>query len=134
MEGLRGHTSGFGVPTFVVDAPGGGGKIPLGPNYLLSMSDHRIALRNFEGYISIYEEPTAYPAHDPAACVDCRHKRVEPGQAGVSGLLDGDELAIEPKDWAKMHTRGGAEHRLNRDSQKWSPRGIGSPPSSAEEK
>jgi lysine 2,3-aminomutase len=128
MEGLRGHTSGFAVPTFVVDAPGGGGKIPLGPNYLLSMSDHRVALRNFEGYISVYEEPVAYSPHDPAECADCKRKRTEPGQAGITGLLDGDELAIEPADWAKTHARGGAEHRLNRDAGKWNPLGIGSNP------
>ncbi|MBN1438122.1 MAG: lysine 2,3-aminomutase [Anaerolineales bacterium] len=128
IEGLRGHTSGFAVPTYVVDAPGGGGKIPLGPNYLLSMSDRRVALRNFEGYISIYEEPLGYTPHDPAACPDCRSKRTEEGQKGVTGLLDGDDLAIEPRDWGITHTRGGMEHRLNRDSGKWNPRGIGAPP------
>jgi lysine 2,3-aminomutase len=125
IEGLRGHTSGFAVPTYVIDAPGGGGKIPLGPNYLLSMSDHRVAVRNFEGYISVYEEPTAYPPHDPAKCEDCRRKRAEPGQEGVTGLLDGDQLAIEPKSWAETHARGGGEHRLNRDAGKWTPYGIG---------
>jgi lysine 2,3-aminomutase len=136
MEGLRGHTSGFAVPTFVVDAPGGGGKIPLGPNYLLSMSDHRVALRNFEGYISVYEEPVVYSPHNPAGCADCKRKRTEPGQAGITGLLDGDELAIEPIHWAKMHARGGAEHRLNRDAGKWNPLGIGSnqPPEPKKEK
>ena len=132
IEGLRGHTSGFAVPTYVVDAPGGGGKIPLGPNYLLSMSDHRIALRNFEGYISSYEEPAAYAAHKPAECMECKRKRAEPGQSGISGLLDGDELAIEPIDWAKMHARGGVEHRLNRDANKWNPRGIGAISASGE--
>jgi lysine 2,3-aminomutase len=125
VEGLRGHTSGFAVPTFVVDAPGGGGKIPLGPNYLLSMSDHRVALRNFEGYISVYEEPTEYRPHDPAACPECRSKRAEAGQTGVTGLLDGDRLAIEPAGWEETHARGGGKHRLNRDPQKWNPRGIG---------
>jgi lysine 2,3-aminomutase len=49
MEGLRGHTSGYAVPQYIVDAPGGGGKIPLMPNYLMSMSDHKIILRNFRG-------------------------------------------------------------------------------------
>ena len=57
IEGLRGHTSGFAVPTFVVDAPGGGGKIPVMPNYLVSMSDHKMVLRNYEGFITTYEEP-----------------------------------------------------------------------------
>jgi lysine 2,3-aminomutase len=130
MEGLRGHTSGFAVPTFVVDAPGGGGKIPLAPNYLISCSDHRVALRNFEGYISIYEEPDGYAAHDPSACPECRKKRSEAGQTGVTGLLDGERLAIEPQDWAEVHGRGGGEHRLNRDAGKWNPRGIGAEPPS----
>jgi lysine 2,3-aminomutase len=131
IEGLRGHTSGFAVPQYVVDAPGGGGKIPLGPNYMLSMSDHRMALRNYEGYISIYEEPLDYAAHDPAACPFCRSKRTEPGQAGISGLLEGEQLAIEPAGWETMHARGGTKHRLNRDEEKWQPRGIGTEKSSS---
>jgi lysine 2,3-aminomutase len=130
VEGLRGHTSGFAVPTFVVDAPGGGGKIPLAPNYLISLSDHRVALRNYEGYISIYEEPPAYPGHDSSTCPDCLRKRAEAGQTGITGLLDGEQLAIEPQDWAEIHARGGMEHRLNRDAGKWNPRGIGSTPPS----
>src|SRR5512132_3072209 len=60
MEGLRGHTSGYAVPQYIVDAPGGGGKIPVMPNYLLSMSDHKVVLRNYEGYVTAYEEPTDY--------------------------------------------------------------------------
>jgi len=131
IEGLRGHTSGFAVPQYVVDAPGGGGKIPLGPNYLLSMSDHRTALRNYEGYISVYEEPVDYTAHDPATCPYCRDKRTEPGQSGVSGLLEGEQLAIEPVGWEAIHARGGSKHRLNRDEEKWQPRGIGAEKSSA---
>ena len=62
MEGLRGHTSGYAVPTFVIDAPGGGGKIPVMPNYLISYSDHKVVLRNYEGYITTYEEPPDLPA------------------------------------------------------------------------
>jgi len=58
IEALRGHTSGFAVPTFVVDAPGGGGKIPVMPQYLLAHGDGRVVLRNFEGKISIYHEGT----------------------------------------------------------------------------
>jgi lysine 2,3-aminomutase len=60
MESLRGHTSGFAVPTFVVDAPGGGGKIPLNPNYLISLSTNKVILRNFEGVITTYKEPDSY--------------------------------------------------------------------------
>jgi hypothetical protein len=61
IEGLRGHTSGYAVPTYVVDAPGGGGKIPVMPNYMISSSDHKVVLRNYEGYITTYEEPTNTP-------------------------------------------------------------------------
>ena len=68
MEGLRGHTSGYAVPTYVIDAPGGGGKIPVMPNYLISYSDHKVVLRNYEGYITTYEEPPTYQQHDKAAC------------------------------------------------------------------
>ena len=57
IEMLRGHTSGFAVPTFVVDAPGGGGKIPLQPNYLISQSNDKVILRNYEGVICVYQEP-----------------------------------------------------------------------------
>lgn len=65
MESLRGHTSGFAVPTYVIDAPGGAGKIPVMPNYLLSLGTHKVVLRNFEGVITTYTEPSNY---DPPAC------------------------------------------------------------------
>jgi lysine 2,3-aminomutase len=125
IEGLRGHTSGFAVPTFMVDAPGGGGKIPLMPNYQISMSDHKIVLRNYEGYITTYEEPLEYKPHDPKTCKFCQNKRIEPGQNGVSGLLDGEEMFIKPEGFDEMHNRGGGQHRLRGDSSKWQPLGIG---------
>lgn len=57
IEMLRGHTSGFAVPTFVIDAPGGGGKIPVNPQYVISQSAEKVILRNYEGVICSYEEP-----------------------------------------------------------------------------
>lgn len=60
MENLRGHTSGLAVPTYVVDAPGGGGKIPVSPNYLISYSQNSVILRNYEGIITSYKEPDKY--------------------------------------------------------------------------
>ncbi|MFL7890799.1 MAG: lysine 2,3-aminomutase [Anaerolineales bacterium] len=122
IEGLRGHTSGFAVPVFIVDAPGGGGKIPVGPNYLLSMSDHKVILRNFEGFITTYEEPVDY---NPADAAKPKFKRPEPGQSGLSGLLDGEHLFIKPENFDTIHDRGGLQHRL-KDSKKWIPLGIGS--------
>jgi len=56
MEGLRGHTSGLAIPSYVVDVPGGGGKIPLMPAYILAMGEERTVLRNYEGIIVSYEE------------------------------------------------------------------------------
>ena len=126
VEGLRGHTSGFAVPTFVVDAPGGGGKIPLGPSYMLSMSDHKIVLRNYEGFITTYEEPQDYTAHDAQTCSYCREKRLERGQGGISELLDGDSMFIQPEGFTEIHNRGGGSHRLRADQDKWKPLGIGS--------
>ncbi len=125
MEGLRGHTSGYAVPTYVIDAPGGGGKIPVMPNYLISYSDHKVVLRNYEGYITTYEEPPTYQQHDRAACVYCQHERSEPGQSGVLGLLEGERMWIEPKGFSEVHTRGNTEaHRLQ-DPAKWVPFGVG---------
>ncbi len=60
MESLIGHTSGFAIPTYVIDAPGGGGKIPVMPNYIISWSTNKVVLRNYEGVITTYKEPDAY--------------------------------------------------------------------------
>lgn len=57
MELLRGHTSGLAVPTYVIDAPGGGGKIPVAPQYLISQSEEKVILRNYEGVICVYPQP-----------------------------------------------------------------------------
>lgn len=125
IEGLRGHTSGFAVPTYCVDAPGGGGKIPVMPTYHISSSDHKIVLRNFEGFITTYEEPIEYKPHDAAHCTYCQHKRLEPGQRGISGLLDGEAMAIQPEGFDHTRLRGGATHRLRAGTGKWKPLGIG---------
>ncbi len=70
VETLRGHTSGLGVPTFCIDAPGGGGKIPVMPPYLISQTPDRVVLRNYEGKIYTYPEAqqiqrSAGPQGDP---------------------------------------------------------------------
>lgn len=56
MESLRGHTTGYAVPQFVIDAPGGGGKVPINPEYVLSRNGDRVLFRNFEGKIFEYPE------------------------------------------------------------------------------
>ncbi|MBQ8045177.1 MAG: lysine 2,3-aminomutase [Bacteroidales bacterium] len=92
IEGLRGHTSGYAVPTFVVDAPGGGGKTPVMPNYVISQSPRKVILRNFEGVITTYTEPENYV--DECHCIDCQNKKQI--DEGVCSLLETDRMALEP--------------------------------------
>lgn len=65
MESLIGHTSGLACPTYVIDAPGGGGKIPILPTYIISWSTNKVVLRNYEGVITTYKEPDSY---EPIVC------------------------------------------------------------------
>lgn len=96
IEGLRGHTSGYAVPTFVVDAPGGGGKTPVMPNYVISQAPGKVVLRNFEGIITTYSEPMSY--ENKCTCDDCiANERLE----GVASLLKGQRLSIEPEVYAR---------------------------------
>lgn len=94
MEALRGHTSGFAVPTFVVDAPGGGGKTPVMPTYIISQSPRKIVLRNFEGVITTYTEPDRY--EERCNCPVCRGEREEK-LIGVAGLEQGNVPSLIPK-------------------------------------
>jgi len=121
IEGLRGHTSGYAVPTYVVDAPGGGGKIPVMPQYLISQAPGKVVLRNYEGYITAYEEPTDYDPHAIDHLDRQAIHRGEPGQSGVAGLLAGDAMAIKPEGFDTLHKRGAGKHRLNADANKWKP-------------
>ena len=96
IENLRGHTSGYAVPTFVVDAPGGGGKTPVMPNYVISQSPGKVVLRNYEGVITTYTEPRNY--QEKCECPDCKANRKK---EGVAALLEGQGLSIEPKTLAR---------------------------------
>ncbi len=127
IEGLRGHTSGYAVPTYVVDAPGGGGKIPVQPNYVLSQGAGKTVLRNFEGFITAYAEPLDYDPHEVELQQYEVDRRLEPGQEGVLGLLEGQRMTIEPEGFDQTHARGGGEHRLRSGDMagKWQPLGVG---------
>ena len=105
MEALRGHTSGFAIPAYVIDAPEGGGKVPILPNYLLSMSDSRVVVRNYEGFVSTYVQPTEYRTHDPRTCAYCQAHCGEEEQEGVAGLLAGHSQHITPKGWNTQHQK-----------------------------
>ncbi len=73
VENLIGHTTGFAVPTYIVDAPGGGGKIPVMPNYIISWSTNKVILRNYEGAITTYKEPSSYePIFCERNCQECK--------------------------------------------------------------
>lgn len=127
IEGLRGHTSGYAVPTYVVDAPGGGGKIPVMPNYVLSQGTGKTVLRNFEGFITTYAEPLDYDPHEVELQQYEVRRRLEPGQEGIFGLLEGQRMTIEPEGFDSTHARGGSEHRLRSGelAAKWQPLGVG---------
>ena len=101
IEALRGHTSGFAVPTFVVDAPGGGGKIPVMPNYVLSQTPNKVILRNFEGVITTYTEPDHYD--ETCQCEVCSGKK-EVKLVGVAGLEQGQGqgLSLEPSNLERL--------------------------------
>src|SRR5246127_2048336 len=93
MEGLRGHLSGLGIPTYVVDSPHGGGKIPVMPNYLVSASDDAVVLRNFEGML------VRYQAED-------RPNTIQPTQSrGVSALIQGSKSVLMPENSERMARR-----------------------------
>jgi len=111
IESLVGHTSGFAVPTFVVDAPHGGGKIPVMPNYLISSAPDRVILRNYEGVICTYMEPSSYDRSlCDWRCADCdRTSPSSPPAAacGVAGLMrSNDEIsALVPENTQRFHRR-----------------------------
>ncbi len=91
-ESLRGHTTGFGVPTYIIDAVGGGGKTPVFPNYVISQAPGRVILRNYEGVISKYTEPTDY-VEGECHCDDCRADRERLGVAGMFSAAHGTTLS-----------------------------------------
>ncbi len=117
MESLIGHTSGFAVPTYVVDAPGGGGKIPVLPNYIVSWSTNKVILRNYEGVITTYREPDSYePYFCDRNCENC-HLQLKLDDAdewkavGINQLLDDYDKAISlvPAGNHRHNRRNGAD-------------------------
>jgi lysine 2,3-aminomutase len=111
MESLVGHTSGFAVPRYVVDAPGGGGKIPIMPNYILSQSTSKVVLRNYEGVITTYTEPESYA---PTACdhncrkcgLELKLEGIDKTGVGVEKLLrDSGEISLVPQGTARIKRR-----------------------------
>jgi lysine 2,3-aminomutase len=104
-EALRGHTSGYAVPTFILDAPGGGGKIPLAPQYLMSMSDKRVVVRNYEGGTFQYLEPKDRVSVCPPTCKMCEEYSKIESKEGVAGVLSGHKFALIPEGSARAQRR-----------------------------
>lgn len=113
MESLIGHTSGFARPTYVIDAPGGGGKIPVMPNYIISWSTNKVVLRNYEGVITTYKEPDSYEAkmcdRDCEQCnLDLNLSEVDESDAiGIEKLLSDSDSSISliPEDNERLLRR-----------------------------
>lgn len=113
MESLIGHTSGLCVPTYVIDAPGGGGKIPVMPQYLISWSTNKVILRNYEGVITTYREPDSYePIFCDRNCADCQlqlhmEQVKEPEIVGIEKLLSDQDktISLVPHDNRRIRRR-----------------------------
>jgi len=114
MEMMIGHTSGFAVPKFVVDAPGGGGKIPLKPDYLVSMGTRKVALRNYEGVICLYSEPKNRETTCPDDCTYCddnvpKGHRWAP-DVGIGKLFDetNETISLIPENLERIERQNGS--------------------------
>jgi len=115
IESLIGHTSGFAVPRYVIDAPGGGGKIPIMPNYLISWGTNKVVLRNYEGVIATYKEPDSYkPVFCDRNCEKCKlqlklDEADEYKAIGIEKLLSyyDDTYSLVPQDNVRLHRRNG---------------------------
>ncbi|SNQ60248.1 lysine 2,3-aminomutase [Candidatus Methanoperedens nitratireducens] len=120
MESLIGHTSGFAVPTYVIDAPGGGGKIPVTPTYLISWSTNKVVLRNYEGVITTYKEPDSYePVFCDRNCRDCKlqlklEEAEEIHAIGIEKLLSDydDAISLIPESTDRIERRDKLEMEI----------------------
>jgi lysine 2,3-aminomutase len=115
MDALRGHTSGLAVPTYVIDAPGGGGKIPIAPQYLLHYDEKRgrAVMRNFRGDVYEYREPAA---RDAAQNGRARRRASANGNGSIGrasgdGGASGETPVVGKSHWVK---KGAPAHRARR--------------------
>jgi len=97
-ESLRGHTTGFAVPVYIIDAIGGGGKTPVFPNYVISQGPNQVILRNYEGVISKYTEPDDYKEPE-CHCEDCEADRK---RLGVAQMYDSGDPTLSDVWAARM--------------------------------
>ena len=111
IEHLSGHTTGFAVPEFVVDLPGGGGKMPVNPRYMISQSDRVTIFRNYEGVIAKYIEPedTSFLGcpEKCAICDDREQRGLDQPKVGLEKLFAGEALSLEPTDLYRNQRKKG---------------------------
>lgn len=110
MEHLIGHTSGFAAPTFIVDLPGGGGKTPVHPGYMIGQSDRTVIFRNYEGVIAKYVEPEDGSFMGcPETCTICSDRKargLDTPKVGLEKLFwDDGQISLEPKDLARRQRK-----------------------------
>ena len=114
IEHLSGHTTGFAVPEFVVDLPGGGGKMPVNPRYMISQSDRVVIFRNYEGVIAKYIEPVDSSFLGcPERCTICddREQRgLDQPKVGLEKLFAGEALSLEPSDLYRNQRKQDKQH------------------------
>ncbi|MGQ9845168.1 MAG: lysine 2,3-aminomutase [Caldisericia bacterium] len=114
IENLRGHVSGFKVPTYIIDTLGGG-KIPVSPNYLISLSDRKVILRNYEGGIFSYTEPIDKISYCPENCDLCEKEPYLESKDGPASMLSGKRLLIEPIESQRIKRRNGNNTNSNKE-------------------
>ena len=105
MEYLRGRLGGLAIPQFIVDAPHGGGKVPIGPNYIVSVSPTHTVLRNYEGLLVSYPEPVAH-----STLTVGRKKKERSYRGGIAALAAGQEDAIVPEKSTRIARRRSIDH------------------------
>jgi lysine 2,3-aminomutase len=87
IEGLRGHTSGLAIPTFVIDLPDGGGKVPLQPDYVLAKTGAEMIIRNYQGHLFRYRNPGAVQmelnVHEKTETIKTPDEQKQPSKVGA---------------------------------------------------
>jgi lysine 2,3-aminomutase len=109
MEHLSGHTTGFAIPEFVVDLPGGGGKMPVHPRYMISQSDRMTIFRNYEGVIARYIEPEDTSSlgcpDDCTICDDRKARGLDQPKVGLEKLFADEVVSLEPSDLERVRRK-----------------------------
>jgi len=94
VEGMRGHTSGLAIPTFVIDLPEGGGKVSIQPDYVLARTEDELVLRNYQGRFFWYRNPRDMPSSGNSRKNGKRNGGSHVGDPGIAAGVVGEDRAI----------------------------------------